>query len=123
MAIKLLGENFTPPDLRGKVTGKARYAEDFRVEGMVFAKLLLSPMPHARVTNIDASDALAMEGVFGILTADDVPERESPNQPILTNTPHFVGDPILEPVEAVVAAGQRPARGARLAQQIDRSVH
>lgn len=108
MAIKLIGENFTPPDLRGKVTGKARYAEDFRVEGMVFAKLLLSPMPHARVTNIDASDALAMEGVFGVLTADDVPQRESPEQPILSNTPHFVGDPIL----AVAAVDETTASDA-----------
>ena len=69
MAYKLLGQNFTPPDLRGKVTGKAKYAEDFRAEGMVFCKLLLSPMPHARVTSIDTSDALGMPGVFGVLTA------------------------------------------------------
>ncbi len=108
MAIKLIGENFTPPDLRGKVTGRAKYAEDFRVEGMVFCKLLLSPMPHARVTNIDARDALAMDGVLGVLTADDVPARESPAQPILTNTPHFVGDPIL----AVAAVDETTASDA-----------
>ena len=56
MAYKHLGQNFTPPDLRGKVTGKARYAEDMRAEGMVFCKLFLSPVPHARVTGIDADD-------------------------------------------------------------------
>ena len=38
-----------------KVTGKARYAEDYRAEGMVFAKLLLSPRPHARIRRIDTS--------------------------------------------------------------------
>ena len=37
------------PDLYAKVTGKAKYAEDFRAEGMLFCRLLLSPMPHARV--------------------------------------------------------------------------
>ena len=47
---KLVGQNYTTPDLVAKVTGKAKYAEDFRAEGMLFAKLLLSPMPHARVT-------------------------------------------------------------------------
>ena len=47
---KLIGQNYTTPDLVAKVTGKAKYAEDFRAEGMLFAKLLLSPMPHARVT-------------------------------------------------------------------------
>ena len=40
---------------------------------MLFAKLLLSPMPHARVTRLDTSAALAMPGVKAILTADDLP--------------------------------------------------
>ena len=44
---KLIGQNYTTPDLVAKVTGQAKYAEDFRVEGMLFCKLLLSPMPHA----------------------------------------------------------------------------
>ena len=43
------------PDLVAKVTGKAKYAEDFRAEGMVFIKLMPSPRPHARVRSIDAS--------------------------------------------------------------------
>ena len=95
MAYKLLGKNFTPPDLRAKVTGKAKYAEDFRVEGMVFCKMLLSPMPHARVTSIDTSDALAMDGVLGVLTAEDVPAAEGAGESILTNNPHYIGEPIL----------------------------
>ena len=95
MAYKLLGKNFTPPDLRAKVTGKARFAEDFRVEGMVFCKMLLSPMPHARVTSIDTSDALAMDGVLGVLTAEDVPAAKGAGESILTNNPHYIGEPIL----------------------------
>ncbi len=70
---KLVGKNYQTPDLVAKVTGKAKYAEDYRVDGMLFARLLLSPMPHARVVSIDASEALAMPGVKGILTADDLP--------------------------------------------------
>ena len=61
-----------------KVTGKAKYAEDFRADGMLFAKLMLSPRPHARVVNIDASRALAMPGVHAILTADDLPPPPAP---------------------------------------------
>ncbi len=95
MAYKLLGQNFTPPDLRGKVTGKAKFAEDFRVQGMVFCKMLLSPMPHARVTSIDTSDALKMQGVLGVLTADDVPPGREADDVVLTNNPHYVGEPIL----------------------------
>ena len=47
---KYIGQNYTTPDIVAKVTGKAKYAEDYRAEGMLFAKLLLSPMPHARVS-------------------------------------------------------------------------
>ena len=95
MAYDLLGKDFTPPDVHPKVTGKAKYSEDFRADGMVFVKLLTSPMPHARVRNIDAREALAMPGVLGILTADEVPSFPAPADVILTNEPLFVGDPIL----------------------------
>ena len=74
---KLLGHNYTTPDLIAKVTGRAKYAEDYRVDGMSFCKLLLSPMPHCRVRRIDASAALAMPGVKGMLTADDLPARRT----------------------------------------------
>lgn len=108
MANQLIGKNFTPPDIRGKVTGDAKYAEDFRAEGMLFCRLLTSPMPHARVKNVDASEALAMEGVVAVLRADEVPELESPRDPILTDTPHFIGDPIL----AVAAVDETTAHDA-----------
>jgi xanthine dehydrogenase molybdenum-binding subunit len=95
MAYELLGKNFTPPDVRAKVTGTATYSEDFRADGMLFVKLLTSPMPHARVLSIDASEALAMPGVEGILTADEVTPLPFPQDPILTNEPGYVGEPIL----------------------------
>ncbi len=94
MTYSVLGKDFTPPDVISKVTGKAKYAEDFRAEGMLHCKLLLSPMPHALVKSIDASEALAMDGVIAVLTADDVPAVEGAGQKILTNEPCFVGDPI-----------------------------
>jgi CO/xanthine dehydrogenase Mo-binding subunit len=103
-----VGKNFTPPDIHGKVTGKAKYAEDYSVDGMVYARLYTSPMPHARVTGIDADAALAMEGVVGILTADDVYPTEAPQAPLLTNEPVFVGDPIL----AVAAVDEKTAEDA-----------
>jgi len=52
-----IGKDFTPPDIEGKVTGAARYAEDFRRDGLVFARLLTSPIPAGRVVSIDASEA------------------------------------------------------------------
>src|ERR1700730_16765130 len=64
---KLIGHNYQTPDLVAKVTGRAKYAEDYRADGMLFVKLLLSPMPHARVRHVDASDALKLPGVHAIL--------------------------------------------------------
>ncbi len=107
---KLIGKSFTPPDLEAKITGRARYAEDFRAEGMLFAKLLVSPMPHCRVTRIDASDALAMPGVEAILTADDLPgARPAPrDERALTMEPVYEGEPIL----AVAAVDETTAADA-----------
>ena len=45
MTDKLIGQNYVTPDLVAKVTGKAKYAEDFRGDGMLFCKLLPSPIP------------------------------------------------------------------------------
>ena len=95
MAPKHLGKDFIPHDVVAKVTGEAKYAEDFRVPGMVFARFLSSPYPHARVKHIDASEALKVPGVVGILTADEVKNPPAPEPPFLTNEPMYVGAPIL----------------------------
>ena len=103
---KLIGKNYQTPDIVAKVTGRAKYAEDFRAEGMLFCKQLLSPEPHARVRHIDARAALAMSGVAAILTADELPppppgndqtgaEESSRRERALTNEPVFEGEPIL----------------------------
>ena len=116
---KLVGRNYTTPDLIAKVTGRAKYAEDYRVDGMSFCKLLLSPMPHCRVRRIDASAALAMPGVKGILTADDLPAPPKagggsdagpslPPEVALTNEPLYKGEPIL----AVAAVSELAAAEA-----------
>jgi xanthine dehydrogenase molybdenum-binding subunit len=44
---RLIGKNYVTADLHAKVTGKAKYAEDYRAACMLFCKLLLSPLPHA----------------------------------------------------------------------------
>src|SRR5260370_14337615 len=105
---KLIGKNYQTADLYAKVTGKAKYAEDFRAAGMLFCKLLLSPMPHARVKRIDARAALAMAGVKALLTADQLPApadtltddgtviRANPkSERGLTMEPLYQGEPIL----------------------------
>jgi CO/xanthine dehydrogenase Mo-binding subunit len=105
---KLIGHNYPTNDMIPKVTGTAKYAEDFRAEGMLFCRLVLSPMPHARVKRINAEKALALPGVRGIITADDIPapadymtdmgtliKVDRRGERALTNEPMYVGDPIL----------------------------
>src|SRR3978361_2217241 len=108
---KLIGQDYTTPDLVAKVTGKAKYAEDYRIEGMLFAKLLVSPHPPATVTRRATSAALVMPGVKAILTADDMPgaavgatlgegvQASAQAERGLTNEPLYQGEPIL-PVAA-----------------------
>ena len=111
----LIGRDFTPPDIRAKVTGRAKYAEDFRADGMLFCRLLTSPMPHGRVRSIDLSEARNMAGVIGILTADELPEVSAPGNTILTNEPLYVGAPIL----AVAAESETAAQNAIAAIEMD----
>jgi len=125
---KLIGKNYPTADLYAKVTGKAKYAEDFRAEGMLFCKLLLSPMPHARVKSINARKALAMPGVKAILTAADLPppadsltdlgtviKANKKGERPLTMEPLYAGEPIL----AVAAVDELTAAEAIEAIEID----
>jgi len=116
MAYNLIGKDFTPMDVEAKVTGRAKYAEDFRADNMVFCKTLTSPIPHAKIKSIDTSEALKIPGVIGILTADDVPQFPPPALPILAKDEvYYVGDPIL----AVAADNEEIAANAIEAIKID----
>ena len=125
---RLVGENYTTPDLLAKVTGRAKYAEDFRVDGMLFAKLLLSPFPHARVLSVDTTAAEAMPGVRGILRAGELPApadtvtdlgetiRANPmGERALTDEPVYAGEPVL----AVAAIDEETAAAAIEAIRIE----
>lgn len=67
----MIGQNYRTPDLVAKVSGQAKYSEDYRADGMLFCRL--SPLPHARARSIDISAALAMPGVKAILLPDEIP--------------------------------------------------
>src|SRR6201996_9461505 len=113
---KLIGKDFNVPDIEAKVTGRAKYSEDFRADNMAFCKTLTSPIPHAKIRSIDTSAALKMPGVLGILTADDVPQFPPPAQGIFAKDETFyVGEPIL----AVAAESEEAAVDAIEAIKID----
>jgi xanthine dehydrogenase molybdenum-binding subunit len=69
----VIGESLQRPDMPGKVSGRAQYAGDLSLPGMLHAKTKRSNVAHARIKRIDAARALACEGVKAVLTHHDVP--------------------------------------------------
>lgn len=61
------------PDGLAKVTGAATYAADITRPGMLWGKVLRSPLPHARIVSMDVSRARALPGVVAVLTSEDIP--------------------------------------------------
>src|SRR5229473_1798008 len=73
---KYIGVNVRRIDAPSKVTGALRYAGDMVLPNMLHVQVLRSPHPHARIISIDVTDAAAIPGVEGIVTAADVPGQD-----------------------------------------------
>src|SRR5690242_10942172 len=93
------------PRLEGhaKVTGRAEYVHNLRLPGMLYGKIVRSTVAHGRIVKLDVSAAQAREGVYRVVTIDDV-RKVIPNpfygpafhdQPILAaGKVHYVGEPV-----------------------------
>jgi xanthine dehydrogenase YagR molybdenum-binding subunit len=92
-----------------KVTGAAKYAGEFNVPGLAYGSVVTSTIAKGRIARIDATEALRVEGVLGVLThenrppmattdqgyKDDVaPEKGSPFRPLYDDKVLFSGQPI-----------------------------
>src|SRR5215217_6797152 len=73
-ALKVVGRPFRKVDARSKCTGKTRFADDIVLPRMLYAKLLRSHEPHARIKSIDTSKAEALPGVHAVMTGRDLPD-------------------------------------------------
>ena len=69
---KVVGTRPIRPDGADKVTGKANYAADINLPGMIFGKILRSPHAHARIKKLDTSKAEAFPGVRAVITSADL---------------------------------------------------
>ena len=69
----LIGSNTGRVDAAAKTLGTAKYARDYKVPGMYYGSAVRTKYPRARVLSIDYSEALKLDGVLGVLTAEDVP--------------------------------------------------
>ena len=71
---KAVGQSVRRVDGVAKVTGRARYAGDLELPGMLFGRCLRSPHASARIVSIYARRAKALPGVHAVLTGADVPD-------------------------------------------------
>lgn len=75
MTTPVVGQAMPQVTAQEKVLGRAIYAGDLKLPGMLHAKILRSPYAHARIVSIDVSAAAALPGVKAVITGEDVPDR------------------------------------------------
>ena len=113
-----VGDSVLRLDGPPKVKGEFAYSSDLQAAGMLWGHTLRSPHPHARIVEIDISQALTMAGVHAVLTHEDVPGAktyglEFPDQPVLaSDRVRYYGEPV-----ALVAA-EHPEQARRAAAAI-----
>lgn len=71
-----VGSNAFRIDVREKVLGYGEYVDDVEMEDMLHVSAVRSKYPRARILDIDFSEALAMDGVVAVYTAEDVPNNK-----------------------------------------------
>ncbi|MBN1654598.1 MAG: molybdopterin-dependent oxidoreductase [Deltaproteobacteria bacterium] len=101
---RIVGSNVPRTDARSKVTGAAMYTDDFKLPGMLFGKILRSPIAHGRILNIDVSKAAALPGVKCVITGEDTPKIKYGNwrlfpqtqdeYPLAVDKVRFIGDEV-----------------------------
>jgi len=123
-AFRMVGRSFPHRDFEQKVQGAMAYADDWRLPGMLYGKVVRAQVPCARIASIEASAAEEVPGVRAILTAADVPrngitedasglEIGTVIQPVLAfDRVRYQGEPV-----AIVAA-QTPAAAEEAAELV-----
>ena len=134
---KVVGTNAHRVDAIEKVSGKAIYTSDIQLPGMAHARILRSPVAHAKLIKVDASKAKELPGVIATLTRDDIQgfnfkygATYKDQSIVAVDKVRYVGDPVaavladtpeiaeqaLELIEVEyeeLAKGHQPRRGHR----------
>ncbi|HWG89518.1 MAG TPA: xanthine dehydrogenase family protein molybdopterin-binding subunit [Candidatus Thermoplasmatota archaeon] len=104
--LKVVGTRKPLVDSPLKVTGEAVYTDDLKFPNMLYAKLLRSRMPHAKIKRIDSSEAEALPGVVAVLTGEGMEGKRfgvlpltKDEEPLAIDRVRFIGDQV-----AIVAA-------------------
>jgi 4-hydroxybenzoyl-CoA reductase subunit alpha len=115
---RIVGTDVPRTHARAKATGSALYTDDIKLPGMLHGSLLRSPLPHARIANIDVRRAAALPGVKCVITGADIPKIKYGNWRLFPGTQdeyalavdkvRFIG----EEVAAVAAVDRDTAKEA-----------
>ncbi|HEX3143263.1 MAG TPA: hypothetical protein VHQ64_04780, partial [Pyrinomonadaceae bacterium] len=98
--LNVVGKPFRKVDARAKCVGQTRFADDIMLPRMLACKILRSHEPHALIKKIDTSKAVALPGVFAIITGKDIPISygilpvSQDEHALCIDKVRFVGDPV-----------------------------
>jgi 4-hydroxybenzoyl-CoA reductase alpha subunit len=99
-ALNIIGKPFRKVDARAKCVGQTKFADDIVLPRTLFCRMLRSHLPHALIKNIDVSKALALPGVFAVVTGKDFPipygilPVSQDEHALCTDKVRFIGDPV-----------------------------
>lgn len=117
----VIGKPLRKVDAMAKCVGETRYADDLDLPRMTFAKLLRSPLPHARIRGIRTGKAVALEGVYAVITGADLPEKfgimpsTQDEEALAIEKVRYAGDP----VAAIAASSEAVAEKALNLIEVD----
>lgn len=119
----VVGHAVVRKDGVAKITGGHEYGADHNPDGAAYAAAVWSRHPYAEVISVDTSAAESADGVVAVLTADDVPGRNSfgiiiPHQPVLVSAGERVRS-ISDVLALVVAESEHAARAAAAAVEVE----
>jgi len=98
--LNVVGKPFRKVDARAKCVGQTKFADDIVLPRMLFCKMLRSHLPHALIKSIDISKALALRGVFAVITGKDLPipygilPVSQDEHALCIDKVRFIGDPV-----------------------------
>jgi 4-hydroxybenzoyl-CoA reductase subunit alpha len=96
----IIGKPFRKVDARAKCVGQTKFADDIVLPRMLFCKILRTHLPHALIKSIDVSKALALPGVFAVITGKDLPipygilPVSQDEHALCIDKVRFIGDPV-----------------------------
>lgn len=109
--LSIVGKPIPRVDGNQRVSGSAKYPSDLYLPGMLYARFVRSPHPHARVKRVDATRALALPGVRGIISASNAPATPwRMGRPLFDDVVRYVGDEVAAVVADTAALARQASR-------------